>query len=95
MASVGFWWLLLALASVSSLFPVLQSALSGSLHDVLLLSCSPVVVRIRRVLQKLAKAWTGGAAPPASLVGPDLLLAKAAAWRNCVSQQGELHLLGN
>lgn len=48
----------------SALFSVLQVCAQGSLHQLLLLSCAPVVARLRRRVQSLVRAWTGAASEP-------------------------------
>lgn len=49
----------------SSLFSVLRAAAQGSPGDLLRLACSPLVVRIRRRVQSLLRAWIGSAPEPA------------------------------
>ena len=48
----------------SSLFNVLSACVTRPLRGLLLLACSPIVVRLKRVLRRLERSWTGSATVP-------------------------------
>ena len=48
----------------SSLAHALRVSIEGSLHQLLALSCCPLVLHLKRVLQQLGRHWTGNAPSP-------------------------------